>query len=151
MNQPIKRSFALQPLSREHHQGLMLGWKIRQGFAKNADPLVMMNYARWFYQEHLVPHFDAEEKLLFPVLGNNHPMIAQALEEHRRLTNLFLNEEVSKETLNSIADELDKHIRFEERVLFVEIEKHATTGQLEEIQKLHREEIFCENNSDKFW
>jgi len=29
MNQPIKRHVALQPVSREHHYGLLLSWKIR--------------------------------------------------------------------------------------------------------------------------
>ncbi|WP_241739476.1 hypothetical protein [Aestuariibaculum marinum] len=31
---PLKRHKALQPLSREHHYGLLLTWKIRTGFKK---------------------------------------------------------------------------------------------------------------------
>jgi len=34
---PIKRSIALQPLSREHHHGLLLCWKIRTGLKKGID------------------------------------------------------------------------------------------------------------------
>ena len=32
---PQKRHKALQPLSREHHHGLLLSWKIRTGFSKD--------------------------------------------------------------------------------------------------------------------
>ena len=31
---PIKRSEYLKPLSRDHHQGLLLCWKIRTGLKK---------------------------------------------------------------------------------------------------------------------
>ena len=38
---PIKRSKQLSPLSREHHDGLLFAWKIRQGF-ENGTPLEEM-------------------------------------------------------------------------------------------------------------
>ncbi len=37
MSKPIKRSVALKPLSREHHHGLLLSWKIREGFNRNVE------------------------------------------------------------------------------------------------------------------
>ena len=36
-NKPIKRHKAIQPLSREHHQGLLLCWKIGKGFEKGIE------------------------------------------------------------------------------------------------------------------
>ena len=80
---PIKRHKALQPLSRDHHHGLLLSWKIRQGFKNGIDPERMMVYVRWFWDAHLLRHFELEEKQIFPVLGNDNPMVKRALREHR--------------------------------------------------------------------
>ena len=35
---PIKRSEFLKPISREHHHGLLLCWKIRAGLKKGIEP-----------------------------------------------------------------------------------------------------------------
>lgn len=115
---PIKRNEALQPVSREHHQGLLLCWKIRQGLKKNIAPNRMKVYADWFYKEHLLPHFEIEEKYLFPVLGNEHELIIKATAQHRRLTRLFTDQQQLAKSLSFIEEELETHIRFEERVLF---------------------------------
>ena len=48
-NKPLKRHKALQPLSRDHHHGLLLSWKIRSGFKKNIDVERIKVYADWFY------------------------------------------------------------------------------------------------------
>lgn len=37
MPKPIKRHTALKPLSREHHHGLLLSWKIREGLKRNIE------------------------------------------------------------------------------------------------------------------
>ena len=64
---PIKRHEAIQSISREHYQGLLFGSKIRMGLKKQIEPDRMAKYAVWFYKEHLIPHFEIEEKYLFPV------------------------------------------------------------------------------------
>jgi len=46
--QPLKRHDALVPFSCGHHQGLLLCWKIKQGFAKSIDPTRIKQYADWF-------------------------------------------------------------------------------------------------------
>ena len=115
MENPIKRHKALQSLSRDHHHGLLLSWKIRQGFKKGIDAERMTAYARWFWETHLLRHFELEEKQIFPVLGNDNPMVKRALTEHRRITRRFTSNHSNKErTLSLIEEELDNHIRFEE-------------------------------------
>jgi len=148
---PIKRNEALQPVSREHHQGLLLCWKIRQGLKKNIAPNRMKVYADWFYKEHLLPHFEIEEKYLFPVLGNEHELIVKATAQHRRLTRLFTDQQQLAKSLSFIEEELETHIRFEERVLFNLIQETATTKQLNTIKKHHVEVPFVENETDMFW
>lgn len=153
MNNPIKRDPAIRPLSRDHHQGLLLCWKIRTGFSKGVSTERMKNYADWFYNTHLRKHFDTEEKYVFPVLGNDNELVKQALKEHKILENLFLEKDSSKteNSLRQISDELEKHIRFEERVLFNEIQIAASGEELEIIRENHADEIFCENPEDEFW
>jgi hypothetical protein len=151
MNKPIKRADALQPLSRDHHQGLLLCWKIRQGLSKGAEIGMIKQYTDWFYNEHIIPHFEMEELHLFPILGNDHELIKKALAEHRRLKRLFTSETDLENSLRHIESELDHHIRFEERVLFNEIERVAGAGQLEMIRSLHQDQEFCDNDHLKFW
>ena len=56
-----------------------------------------------------------------------------------------------EKSLGLIEEELEKHIRFEERILFPEVQKEATPEQLAEIAKIHNHELFVENNEDTFW
>ena len=72
---PLKRHKALQPLSREHHHGLLLSWKIRNGFNKNIDPKRMKIYADWFFETHLTPHFEMEENYIFSILESDNELI----------------------------------------------------------------------------
>jgi len=37
MTTPIKRHNSLQPLSRDHHDGLLLKWKINKGISKGVE------------------------------------------------------------------------------------------------------------------
>lgn len=148
---PIKRNENLKAISREHHHGLLLSWKIRAGFKKEVDPSRIKKYMDWFYTEHLVPHFEIEEKHIFPILGNEHELVKKALAEHRRLMRLFESENDIVKNIHLIEEELEAHIRFEERVLFNEIQEVATDEQLEQVQIHHTEEKFVDNVEDAFW
>lgn len=148
---PLKRHKALQPLSREHHHGLLLSWKIRMGFRKGISSERISKYAHWFFKWHLLPHFEKEEQFIFPILEKEHELIKKALADHRRIKHLFAETEDAAITLSKIEEELDSHIRFEERILFPEIQKEATELQLKEIEDLHSETDFTDNLEDEFW
>lgn len=151
MPQPIKRHISLQPLSRDHHLGLLLCFKIREGFKRNIEPERIKAYADWSWENELVPHFYLEEQFVFPVLGLENPLVVQALEEHRELQGYFEAATNLKETLMKIEEKLKQHIRFEERVLFNEIQEVATAEQLSIIEKVHQTPKGCEFWPDKFW
>ncbi|WP_276371201.1 hemerythrin domain-containing protein [Chryseolinea sp. H1M3-3] len=151
MHKPIKRHDSLKPVSRDHHHGLLFCWKIREGFKRKIQPDRIRNYADWFWETHLTPHFAIEEHHVFPVLGNNHELVKKALAEHRRLKRLFESETEDAVALGLIEEELEKHIRFEERQLFNEIQEVATPEQLAEIEKHHNEPAAGENWQDEFW
>jgi hemerythrin superfamily protein len=148
---PIKRSAYIQPFSRDHHHGLLLCWKIKTGLINKIVADRIKAYADWFYITHLLPHFDAEEKYIFPILGAGNELIKKALLEHARIKKLFEASDHIPQNLAHIVKELDHHIRFEERVLFNEIQACATPEQLESISHFHSEDKFIDNLTDPFW
>ncbi|WP_417196309.1 hemerythrin domain-containing protein [Bizionia sp.] len=148
---PLKRHKALQPLSREHHHGLLLSWKIRSGFSKNVSVERMKTYADWFFENHLIPHFELEEAEIFSILDSQNELVKKALADHRRLKRLFAEDSSLEKSLSKIEEELEQHIRFEERILFPEIQKVATEEQLQHIAKIHQPESFEDNITDEFW
>jgi len=147
----IKRNEFLKPLSRDHHHGLLLCWKIRTGIKKSIEPERIKKYADWFYQHQLIPHFEVEEKYIFSILGNEHELIKKAIAEHRRLKRLFESSGELLRNLSLIEEELESHIRFEERILFNEIQAIANAKQLAAIQQIHFNEKFADNFTDTFW
>jgi len=150
-DKPIKRSEFLKPLSREHHHGLLFCWKIRTGIKKNVEVSRIKKYSDWFYQNYLVPHFEVEEKYVFPILGNDNELIKKAISEHRKMKQLFESTAEFEKNCSLIQEELEAHIRFEERVLFGEIQKIATAEQLLSIEFNHSDEKFVDNLTDPFW
>ncbi|PNQ72478.1 cation-binding protein [Hanstruepera neustonica] len=150
-NKPLKRHTALQPLSKEHHHGLLLCWKIRTGFSKKITPERIWAYANWFYKTHLIPHFKIEEEYIFTILNSDNKLVIEAIEQHRELQMLFTESDKNTQTLSTIELLLEKHIRFEERVLFPKIQNVATEKQFETIEALHNDEKFIDKEDDVFW
>ena len=151
---PLKRRKELQPLSRDHHFGLLLGWKIREGFRKNIDHDRIKKYVEWFWENHLKLHFAQEERWIFPILGNNHPLVKRALADHRRLERLINAENDFFKNLSLLEEEIEIHIRFEERSLFKEIQEKLEELEPIQLKKIESEldhENFEENYSDQFW
>jgi len=148
---PIKRSLALQSLSREHHYSLLLCWKIRTGFKKTVELERIKAYTDWFFKIELLPHFQIEEEFVFPILGNTNDLVKKAIAQHRKLKKLFDDTSDLNKSLNFIEEELERHIRFEERVLFNEIEKVATAEQFDVMLKAHNKNTYTENWADEFW
>lgn len=148
---PLKRVPELQALSHDHHHGLQLCWKIRTGLAKQIEPQRIKTYTDWFFQTHLQPHFELEEKYIFTILADDNELRKQALTEHERLKDLFEATSDLENNLQLIEKELDAHIRFEERLIFAEIQQTATAAQLAKINEIHSKEAFVEKEEDPFW
>lgn len=152
MTKPIKRHIALQPLSREHHQGLLLSWKIREGLKWGIEPARIKKYTDWFWENHLQQHFEFEEKHLFSILGKDDKMVKRAKKEHGRLRRLFTSPKQPIEiNLSLIEEELVAHIRFEERILFNAIQKIADAQQLALLESSYQPLSNSETWEDEFW
>lgn len=154
MSSPIKRHESLRPLSHDHHHGLLLCWKIRMGFRNEVDSSRIKSYADWFYIRHLVPHFEVEEKYVFPILSSEHEMVKRACAEHRKLKRLFEEKEDVIKNLGLIEEKLEAHIRFEERILFNEIQNVASPAEFEQMVAHHAAQEStggAEEWPDEFW
>jgi iron-sulfur cluster repair protein YtfE (RIC family) len=148
---PIIRNEFLKPISREHHHGLLFCWKIRTGLKRQIALVRIKKYSDWFWINYLKQHFDFEEKYIFPILGNENKLIKKALEEHSKIKTLFETTEISIENLTILEKELESHIRFEERILFNEIQDNATHEQLHKIEQNHTLVEFIDSITDQFW
>ena len=147
----MKRHDALVQLSRDHHFGLLLCWKLKEGLKKEIAVERMEKYIRLFYSTNLKDHFAEEEESIFKILGNDHPLIAEAISQHQIFRKMVENGFKNPEEIETFRALLELHIRTEERVIFPEIEKQATDEQLEAILNLNHPELKEPEYDDLFW
>jgi len=130
----MKRHPALHPLSHDHHQGLILAQQLKKGAPQyKGMPSTLeekKDYTISFYNNELIKHFKAEEEILFPFVKSKNEdvdnLIAEIILEHRKMEALVSELKETKDlelVLDELGQLLEKHIRKEERELFVEIEK----------------------------
>src|SRR3954468_12900293 len=136
---PIKRDRNLVLLSRDHHDGLLLVWKIRQGIKLEADRALITKYIVNVFDNELELHFNEEESLLFNQLPATDELRINAEDQHaaiRKKIAAFRSSAIySDADLLSFALLLEEHIRFEERTLFPYLEKMIPGKLLEEVGK----------------
>ncbi|WP_162415654.1 hemerythrin domain-containing protein [Cyclobacterium roseum] len=156
MTKPLKRHSSLIPISRDHHFGLLLVWKIRQGIKKQVETKRMVDYLYYFVQQHLEPHFQLEEEVLFGFLAKNDLMRKEAEEQHASIrshyTRIF-EAGGDTERLSQFATELKAHIRFEERKLFQYMQVELLEEDLEKMEAAVKEihQKVEEDWEDAFW
>ncbi|GAB4091276.1 hemerythrin domain-containing protein [Flaviaesturariibacter terrae] len=150
---PLKRSLPLQPLSREHHEGLLLSWKIRQGLAKGVEPKRIGAYVLWFWERQLAGHFRREEAAFHPLFPGA-PLLQRMQEEHEEIEGLLhvLEQIADAALLEEIAAKVHDHIRFEERELFPWIEEQLGQEKLDALEKMiDAEKTAAAPWADEFW
>jgi len=153
---PIKRSKVLAEFSREHHFGLLLVWKIRQGLKAGIVPERMAKYIAYFFEKELMCHFADEEKFLFVFLDKNSPLRIRAESDHAEINQLIEQIRLSNmniKVIEQFANKLEEHIRFEERELFNHIQNSLSDLQLKNLAgQLIKKNIYVENGwPDEFW
>ncbi len=158
----ILRHLTLQPLSRQHHQGLLVSLLLEKGLKKNASLKEMRDFILQFWEDELRLHFEKEELLFLP-LADKYPQLTENLtqfnNEHQEIRMLIqkLNNEIRSEQLETIAsfsNTLEKHIRFEERQLFNIIQETLPENELNNFESelnLITEKEFCTKYPVKFW
>src|SRR5690606_22726019 len=137
MGNTATQHLALTTIRLEHDESLIFFSRIRIGLLNNVEPERIRSYTNWFTNNYLDPHFEVEEKLIFPVLGTN-ARVKRALANHRRIRRLLSCGCENEKVLNLMEEELEAYIRFEERILYKEIEKNSNAKQFSEFENLHK-------------
>lgn len=133
----MKRHPSLQPLSDDHHRALVLARRLRRE-STGMDAGALARLAREVRQEfgaEIEPHFRVEERWLLPALEGRGEdrLAAQTLEDHARLRAL-VHGRWSEITAQELGTLLEKHVRFEERVLFPEAEAVLSEAELASVR-----------------
>jgi hemerythrin-like domain-containing protein len=153
-NKPLKRNENLLKLSRDHHAGLLFCWKIRQGVKYHIETNRMIDYVKYFWDHHFATHFKEEEEFLFAPFNDKE--VQKALDDHQKIKTFVEKVGVSgmeheDDILLELADTIDDHIRYEERVLFPHLEERLSDQQLELIGEQIVDEPLTDNYEDEFW
>ena len=143
-----KRRPSLVLLSQDHHHGLALALRLRQGdnaLLTNSwthDRKEQAKHVQRFYNEELRWHFKAEEDALFPQrrkhVSASSSLIESLISQHRQLEVLVRRIGSSsgtqlEESLVSMGQLLEQHIRSEERELFPLFESTMPSDVAEQI------------------
>jgi hemerythrin-like domain-containing protein len=150
---PLKRSPQLASLSREHHDGLLFVWKLKQGVGNGTSLDVLKNFTLWHWRQHLAPHFAQEEKILLPYIDNSQ-LAEQLMKEHNDIRELILSIDADTEraTFSILGRFIENHIRFEERQLFGYLQENLPGKQMEAIgSALEEHTVSCEEWPVEFW
>jgi len=153
--QPLKRSVELQAISREHHDGLLFVWKIRQGLDNHTSIEKLKEYTGWYWRNHIKSHFYQEEKILLPYFPAMHPMALKLKKEHDYIRELILeiDKEADRHDIIRLVDFIESHIRFEEREFFQYLEEHLTKQDMTDVygQLVKHPVISDEANATQGW
>jgi len=132
----MKRHRSLRLLSDDHHRALVLARRLRRDSGGEAARLaVLAREVRQEFERQLEPHFRVEESWLLPALERKGEagLVEQTLGDHRRLRALVRGR-WSEETAHELGALLDKHVRFEERVLFPRAEVVLSESELASVR-----------------
>jgi hemerythrin-like domain-containing protein len=144
----MKRDEALRSLSRDHHQALVVAQRMRRADDAEEGAAQFLD----FFETHGQVHFGIEEQVLLPrwaELGEvDREAAARLAAEHLSIRThaLELQSEPNLESVRALGEELDAHVRFEERELFPAIERDL--GE-EELAVLARAVAAAEEAADR--
>src|SRR5229473_188875 len=133
-----RRHESLIPLSHEHHDALLLAWRLRTGDLSKREPELRAGHVSAFFEYRLISHFELEEQLLFPafreVLGNEASLIDVLLSDHRELcAKAAAIKAGAYDQVDSFCDLLERHIRTKERQLFALAQNRMNAEEMAEL------------------
>ena len=149
----MKRHTSLRQFSDDHHKGLVNARRLRRtASGEGGNPAGAARDFFEFWQRDTSRHFRKEEEVLLPVLTRygedlDQRSILQMLTQHALIRSLAMQlsdeleqDEVRKDTLRSLGEQLEAHIRLEEREVFPLIEETLPEHALQEVAS--RLEVF---------
>lgn len=133
-----RRHDSLIPLSHEHHDALLLAWRLLTGDLSKREPQLRAGHVNAFFEYRLVNHLRVEEELLFPtcraVLGKEASLIDVLLSDHCELrAKAAAIKAGGHDQVDSFCVLLERHIRTEERQLFVLAQNRLKPAEMDEL------------------
>ncbi len=149
----MKRNENLVMFSQEHHHGLVFCSRLQK--ADRADDQTLKHYVHDFWDKYLDKHFLLEDQLLLPLLSDTE-IVARFLDEHRRIRQLIHRIGMSSNNVQSssleLAELLNSHIRFEERIMFPWLEENIQPEEIDRIgESLEIIKISAHRFKPEFW
>lgn len=143
----MKRHPDLVELSDDHHQGLVNALRLKKAASGGgADPVEAARNFLGFWREDTSVHFRKEEEVLMPVVARyvgdllEAEPVAEMLVQHARIRGLAMQirdevgrDDVQPNTLRELGEQLEDHIRLEEREVFPLIEEALPETALNEV------------------
>ncbi len=121
----MKRVDQLQPLSREHHQGLVISRHAKKCANDVAEIAKHWTALTDYINENMTNHFKVEDDLMLAKLESyrhSHPKVAEVInkiaEQHDKLYQLINLQSLSATKVQELGNALYDHIKLEERELF---------------------------------
>ncbi|HHE54617.1 MAG TPA: hemerythrin domain-containing protein [Caldithrix abyssi] len=142
----MKRSYALETLSWEHHNGLVLSFRLERGLQLGVEINELKKYLLHVWQSALRFHFQVEENYLFieackeELQDDFNRMCSEHQEFYSIIKSLKYCEDEKKidQLINNFYQKIKDHIRFEEREFFPKVEKALSKIDARQLgQKLH--------------
>jgi hypothetical protein len=143
----MKRHEILQPLSREHHETLILAQLLKKdapvykGLPEDRVGKIM--YAKALFDEKILPHFSAEERMVEKLETLRLAQLTDRGEDikadHKLLRQMFegLSPVLSTaDDLDRLGRKLEEHVRSEERIYFPLIEELAPPEMMAEFAQV---------------
>src|SRR5665213_148029 len=151
----LKRHTSLQDYSREHHDELLLVWKIREGFKKNISSQRIIDYCIHHYNEKTSTHMANEENYILKNLPENDEDRIKVIHEHNEIRalvkSLIENSSDSTRLLTEFANKLEKHVRYEEREFFPKLQNIFAIDVINSMQPAESIVKECSVWKDTFW
>lgn len=155
----MKRSEYLKTLSWEHHDGLVVSFRLQQGIKKEVHPDEMAQYIIHTWTSELKHHFWQEEQIIIPILNKSEKgkeLVNQMQSDHNKIDQIVKKIDSKNNSVNYIeefASLLNQHIRFEERQLFPIFEQETSTKKLQKVGEflIQHHNPVCEVWPNQFW
>jgi hemerythrin-like domain-containing protein len=155
----MKRNDNLKTLSWEHHDGLVVAFRLQQGLKNEIPGKILRDYILHVWDNALEHHFWQEEQSITRILHRTaegkklEKRMMNEHEEFRIIISQLRNSLGSESDIEQFAANLNLHIRFEERELFPFIETHSSTEELVRIGNFLQNEhtTACSDWEPRFW
>jgi hemerythrin-like domain-containing protein len=142
----MKRHPSLREFSDDHHQGLVNARRLKRAASGEGDnPADTAQEFLEFWRRDTSLHFRKEEEVLLPVLARyggdlGERPILQMLTQHAQIRGLAMQlsdeleqDKIREDTLRNLGEQLEAHIRLEEREVFPLIEETLREQALQEV------------------